>query len=106
MAFLTRQVHVHMQERDNSLVQTVLYCSSGCLWNLSRHPGNRDALYAAELEVRLRLWVQAQHTPSCTWGVVHVPLSRQVCTVRGMGALSPLRRALHFGVCAHCKGAW
>jgi hypothetical protein len=33
-------------------VEEVLYGSSGALYNLSRHPGNRDTLYRLELEVR------------------------------------------------------
>lgn len=35
-------------------VEEVLYSSSGALYNLSRHPGNRQLLYRLELEVRTR----------------------------------------------------
>ncbi len=30
----------------------VLYCTSGALWNLSRHPDNHTQMYCLELEVR------------------------------------------------------
>ncbi|GFR45497.1 hypothetical protein Agub_g6883, partial [Astrephomene gubernaculifera] len=32
------------------VVEEVLYATSGCLYNLSRHPGNRDTLYRLHLE--------------------------------------------------------
>lgn len=41
----------------NSFAELALFpscdgCVSGALWNLSRHPANRDAFYKAELQVR------------------------------------------------------
>jgi hypothetical protein len=36
------------------LVHTALYCSSGALWNLSRHPGNHQQLYQLELRLKTR----------------------------------------------------
>ncbi|KAF5832483.1 hypothetical protein DUNSADRAFT_11605 [Dunaliella salina] len=43
-----------MKELDNSMTYAIIYCSSGCLWNLSRNPDNRDLLYRVELEVKSR----------------------------------------------------
>lgn len=50
--FLSAALCELVQAVNDEHEQTVLYCTSGILWNLSQHPRNRDLLYVMELEVR------------------------------------------------------
>jgi hypothetical protein len=47
------QPHPQAAQADQS--RQVLYASSGALWNLSRHPDNRDYLNRVELDIKTRV---------------------------------------------------
>jgi hypothetical protein len=44
-----------LQAAEAEQARQVLYASSGSLWNLSRHPDNRDYLNKVELDIKTRV---------------------------------------------------